>query len=110
MSNKWIKYKSKKPSFTGLYLVSVGELVTVLNFTGFNFETKTGVQIEPEAWQPLPNPYKEEKYRLSEYPLCMARNEALCEALKGDYCTYNEACPNKGRKRKIKGGATNAGN
>ena len=54
------------------------------------------------AWLPLPEPYKEEKYRLSEYPLCMARDEALCEALKGDYCTDKEACPNKGRKRRIK--------
>ena len=41
-------------------------------------------------------------YDLSKYPLCNARGEALCEALKGDYCTYEGNCPNKGRKRRIR--------
>lgn len=55
---EWIPVSERWPSFTGLYLVSIDDLVTVANFTGMYFMHRGG-WVEVDAWMPLPKPYKE---------------------------------------------------
>ena len=71
----------------------------------FDITNKQFIEAYNLAIKALEEQEKKEKpvvYDLSKYPLCGARGEALCEALKGDYCTYEGKCPNKGRKRRIR--------
>ena len=56
---KWIPVSERLPEKTGLYLVSIGDLVTTGSFDGHNFRTQTMVRFVPDAWMPLPEPYKE---------------------------------------------------
>lgn len=58
-SQEWIPVSEKLPEFSGLYLVSIDSLVTVLNFSGTVFTNNRGCRVEVIAWQPLPEPYKE---------------------------------------------------
>lgn len=54
---EWIPVSERLPEYSGLYLISVDELVTVANFTGTYFMNRCGGRIEVYAWQPLPEPY-----------------------------------------------------
>ncbi len=56
---KWIPVSERLPEKTGLYLVSIGDLVTTGSFDGHDFRTQTMVRFVPDAWMPLPEPYKE---------------------------------------------------
>ena len=56
---EWIKAKERLPQETGLYLFSIGDLVTTGQFDGHNFRTQSMVRFVPDAWMPLPKPYKE---------------------------------------------------
>lgn len=56
---RWIPVSERLPEKTGLYLVSIGDLVTTGSFDGHNFRTQTMVRFVPDAWMPLPEPYKE---------------------------------------------------
>ena len=47
-----------KPIYTGLYLISIDDLVTVRNFDGSVFRRHDGTVIDVDAWMPLPEPYK----------------------------------------------------
>ena len=58
--NKWIPVSERLPEKTGLYLVSIGDLVCSKSFDGHNFRTESQVRFIPDAWMPLPEPYKEE--------------------------------------------------
>ena len=55
---EWIPVSKSWPAFTGLYLVSIDDLVTVANFTGAYFINKRGLMLNVSAWQLLPEPYK----------------------------------------------------
>lgn len=55
---EWIPLYESRPTYTGLYLVSIDNLVTSLSFDGTEFRNRSGVRIEVDAWQPLPEPYK----------------------------------------------------
>ena len=57
---KWIPVSERLPEKTGLHLVSIGDLVTTANFDGHNFRTQAMVRFIPDAWMPLPEPYKAE--------------------------------------------------
>ena len=59
-TGEWIPVSERLPDYSGLYLVSIGDLVTSLSFDGVAFNNK-GFRIVVNAWQPLPEPYKEEK-------------------------------------------------
>jgi hypothetical protein len=48
------------PEKTGMYLISIGDLVTSKSFDGHNFRTESAVRFIPDAWMPLPKPYKAE--------------------------------------------------
>lgn len=56
---EWIPVSKCWPAFSGLYLVSIDDLVTVANFTGAYFINKRGLMLNVSAWQLLPEPYKE---------------------------------------------------
>lgn len=56
---EWIPVSKCWPAFSGLYLVSIDDLVTVANFTGAYFINKRGLMLNVSAWQLLPKPYKE---------------------------------------------------
>lgn len=53
----WIPISERLPDKSGLYLISVDDLVTVANFTGTYFMRRGGY-VEVDAWQPLFEPYK----------------------------------------------------
>lgn len=55
---EWIPVSKSWPAFSGLYLVSIDDLVTVANFTGAYFINKRGLMLNVSAWQLLPEPYK----------------------------------------------------
>lgn len=55
---KWIPVSERLPEFTGLYLISVDDVVTVANFTGTYFMHRGGGRVKVYAWQLLPAPYK----------------------------------------------------
>lgn len=57
---EWIPVSKCWPAFSGLYLVSIDDLVTVANFTGAYFINKKGLMLNVSAWQLLPEPYKED--------------------------------------------------
>ena len=57
---EWIPVSESRPTYTGLYLVSIDNLVTALSFDGTEFRNRSGVRIEVNAWMPLPKPYEEE--------------------------------------------------
>ena len=54
---EWIPVSERLPEYSGLYLISVDELVTVANFTGTYFMHRGGF-VEVDAWKPLIEPYK----------------------------------------------------
>ena len=56
---QWIPVSERLPEYSGLYLISVDDLVTVANFTGTYFMRSGGGRVKVYAWQPLPDPYKE---------------------------------------------------
>lgn len=56
---EWFPVSEGLPEFSGLYLISIDSLVTVMNFSGTHFTNSGGVRVEVDAWQPLPKPYKE---------------------------------------------------
>ena len=56
---KWISVSERLPKYSGLYLISIYDLVTVANFTGKYFcDRQMDKFIDVMAWQPLPKPYK----------------------------------------------------
>ena len=55
---EWIPVSERLPEYSGLYLISVDDLVTVANFTGTYFMHRGGGMVKVYAWQPLPEPYK----------------------------------------------------
>lgn len=55
---EWIPVSERWPVFSGLYLVSIDDLVTVANFTGAYFINKNSLMLNVSAWQQLPEPYK----------------------------------------------------
>lgn len=55
---RWIPVSERLPEKTGLYLISIDDLVTTGSFDGHNFRTRTMVEFIPDAWMPLPKPYK----------------------------------------------------
>ena len=56
---EWIPVSERLPEYSGLYLISVDDLVTVANFTGTYFMHRGGgIRVKVNAWQPLPEPYK----------------------------------------------------
>lgn len=57
---RWIPVSERLPKKTGLCLVSIGDLVTTASFDGHNFRTQTMVRFVPDAWMPLPEPWKGE--------------------------------------------------
>ena len=54
--DEWIPVSERLPEYSGLYLISVDDLVTVANFTGAYFMP---AYLKVKAWQELPEPYKE---------------------------------------------------
>lgn len=54
---RWIPVSERSPKKTGLYLVSIGDLVTTESFDGYDFRTRAFVRFVPDAWMPLPKPY-----------------------------------------------------
>lgn len=56
---RWIPISVRLPKKTGMYLVSIGDLVSVGNFDGHHFRTRSYVRFVPDAWLLLPPPYKE---------------------------------------------------
>lgn len=55
----WVDSNNQLPEYTGLYLVSIDDLVTVANFDGTVFRaTGTSAAIEVDAWQKLPKSLK----------------------------------------------------
>lgn len=54
---RWIPVSERLPDKSGLYLISVDDLVTVANFTGTYFMRRGGY-VEVDAWQALLEPYK----------------------------------------------------
>lgn len=57
---RWIPVSEKLPEKTGIYLISIGDLVTSKSFDGHNFRTESAIRFIPDAWMPLPKPYKED--------------------------------------------------
>lgn len=60
-ADRWIPVSERLPEYSGLYLVSFCDLVTVANFTGTGFTDRSipNAIKEVVAWKPLPKPYKE---------------------------------------------------
>ena len=61
-ADRWIPVSERLPEYSGLYLVSIYELVTVANFTGTEFTDRSipNAVREVFAWKPLPKPYESE--------------------------------------------------
>ena len=57
-SFEWTDSNERLPQYTGLYLVSIDDLVTVANFDGAEFRNREMLVIKVDAWQSLPDPYK----------------------------------------------------
>lgn len=57
-TGEWIPVKERLPTKTGLYLVSIDDLVTTLNYAGTCFVNRGGVRVDVDAWMTLPNPYR----------------------------------------------------
>lgn len=56
---EWIPVSERLPEYSGLYLISIYDLVTVANFTGKYFcDRQMDKFVDVMAWQPLPEPYK----------------------------------------------------
>ena len=55
---KWVDSNEQLPQYSGLYLVSIGELVTTANFDGAVFRNRGMMQIDVDAWQILPKSFK----------------------------------------------------
>ena len=56
---EWVPVSERLPEYTGLYLISIYDLVTVANFTGKHFcDRQMDNFVDVIAWQPLPEPYK----------------------------------------------------
>lgn len=58
-ADRWIPVSERLPKYSGLYLISVDDVVTVANFTGTYFMHRGGGRVEVYAWKPLPKPYGE---------------------------------------------------
>ena len=56
--NKWIPVNEYLPMYSGLYLVSIDDLVTTMSFDGSVFRNRNMDKIQVNAWMPLPEPYK----------------------------------------------------
>lgn len=56
----WNSLSDGRPACTGLYLVSIDDLVTTMSFDGTGFRNHGGESVEVDAWMPLPEPYKSE--------------------------------------------------
>lgn len=57
---EWISSVERLPQKTGLYLVSMGDLVTLGSFDGHIFRSQSMMlKFYPDAWMPLPKPYEE---------------------------------------------------
>ena len=63
-ADRWIPVSERLPKYSGLYLISVDDVVTVANFTGTYFMHRGGGRVEVYAWKPLPKPYESEYERL----------------------------------------------
>lgn len=59
-TGRWIPTSERLPEKTGIYLISIGDLVASKSFDGHNFRTESEVRFVPDAWMPLPKPYKGE--------------------------------------------------
>ena len=61
-ADRWIPVSERLPEYSGLYLVSIYELVTVANFTGTEFTDRSipNAIREVSAWKPLPKSYESE--------------------------------------------------
>lgn len=55
---RWIPVSERMPEKTGMYLISIGDLVTSKSFDGHNFRTESAVRFIPDAWMPLPEPFE----------------------------------------------------
>ena len=83
---EWIPVSERWPSFSGLYLVSVDDLVTVAHFTGVCFINRRGLMIDVSAWQELPEPYKKDgaDMRQTDEPDKQITIEEYMQSLKGE--------------------------
>lgn len=54
---EWINPIDRLPNKSGLYLVSMGDLVTTLEFDGKHFRNALNTEFVVDAWLPLPKPY-----------------------------------------------------
>ena len=57
-TGEWIPVSERLPKMSGLYLVSIDDLVATLSFDGIGFRNKGGIRVEVSAWMPLPEPYR----------------------------------------------------
>ncbi|MBR2555391.1 MAG: hypothetical protein IKE94_11055 [Aeriscardovia sp.] len=55
---RWIPASERLPEKTGIYLISIGDLVASKSFDGHNFRTESAVRFIPDAWMPLPEPFE----------------------------------------------------
>ena len=58
-ADRWIPVSERLPDKSGLYLVSIGDLVTTASFSGKSFFKGLVDDVGAIAWKPLPEPYKE---------------------------------------------------
>ena len=58
--SRWIPVYESLPTYTGLYLVSIDDLVTTMSFDGAGFRNHGSVRVEVDAWMSLPEPYKKD--------------------------------------------------
>ena len=83
---EWVPVSERWPSFSGLYLVSIDDLVTVAHFTGACFINRKGLMIDVSAWQELPEPYKKDgaDMRQDNEPDKQITIEEYMQSLKGE--------------------------
>ena len=86
ISAKWIP-ATIKPSYSGLYLISIDDLVTARSFDGSFFRTHDGTKIDVDAWMPLPEPYKDPLDHSDEPVRCKAEG---CSAEGCKHCENYE--------------------
>lgn len=55
---RWVDSSKQLPQYSGLYLVSIGNLVTTANFDGTEFRNRGMMRICVDAWQVLPKSFK----------------------------------------------------
>lgn len=55
---EWIPVMERLPDKSGLYLLSIGDLVATFSFDGHTFY-RGNIIVSPDAWMPLPKPYEE---------------------------------------------------